>query len=231
MDPDLASKSSLEEEAEISASSADLKAYKRAIHHAAVSVSRRIPPTSLEHPSVGTVRQAREATAKAEKAAASRLTRKRCERYLLPLSDFEKWRYPDPRNTALLDKGDSDEDGLGSMQKCDRCESDFKVSTVNLEGRKGECMYHHGKVLPERIEGKKKWVYSCCHAERGAPGCERAVHVFSERDDDEKLANRVGFKTVREQAEENAKIGRVQAFAEVVGVDCEMICMWHLLDS
>jgi RNA exonuclease 1 len=111
---------------------------------------------------------------------------------------------------------------------------DFVVSSANLKERMGECVYHFGRLLPEKRDGKKMWLYSCCQKERGAVGCYKGVHIFNEREDDVKLASRVGFKLVKDQVEENRASGRVEAFAEVVGMDCEMICesaRWSSADA
>jgi RNA exonuclease 1 len=223
LDPSLASRSATAEELDISASSPDLASYKRAIHHTAVSISRRPPPDSLDHPSVGTARVSRTATTKADKEAAGRLTRKRCERYILPRSAYETWRYPDPADISLL-HGDQKPDAAGTSQKCDRCQADFLVTTSAFSERKGECVYHYGKLLPDKIEGKRTWAYTCCRKDRASAGCHKGVHVFNEREDDEKLASRVSFRTVRAETEENRRLGRAEAFADVVGMDCEMIC-------
>jgi RNA exonuclease 1 len=227
--PDLASQSALSQESEISSSSPTLSAYKTAIHHSAVSISRRPPPDSVPHPSIGTVRESREAHLAAEKAAAGRLTRDKVSRYCLPLDDFVDWGYPDPKDQTLVQGGGEDPDGEGSTQTCDRCKVPFVVSSENLQARFGECRYHYGRTAPARVEGRRKWIYSCCGKERGEAGCEDGVHVFSHKEDgaDAMLAKRQGFRTVNQVAEEvgSEKIAR-GAFVEVVGMDCEMICEW-----
>ncbi|KAK8865616.1 hypothetical protein IAR55_000760 [Kwoniella newhampshirensis] len=223
LSPELAHQSALTQEAEISSSSTTLRAYKTAIHHAAVSVSRREPPDSIPHPSIGTLRESRIATEAAEKAKASRLTRARIERYCLPLNDFRTWRYPDPRDESLTGPGTGQEpDAEGTSQTCNRCKVPFIVSSTNLEKRFGECHYHYGKTAPERVEGRRKWIYSCCGRERGEQGCEEGIHVYSDGDDDAILAKRVGYKTVSKCVEESKGI-EVGEGVEVVGMDCEMI--------
>lgn len=227
--PDLASQSALSQESEISSSSPTLSAYKTAIHHSAVSISRRPPPDSVPHPSIGTVRESREAHLAAEKAAAGRLTRDKVSRYCLPLDEFVGWGYPDPKDQTLIHDGGEEPDGEGSTQTCDRCKVPFVVSSENLQERFGECRYHYGRTAPARVEGRRKWIYSCCGKERGEAGCEDGVHVFSHKEDgaDAMLAKRQGFRTVHQVAEEvgSEPIAR-GAFVEVVGMDCEMICEW-----
>ena len=216
----LAQISALEQEREISTSSANLKAYKSAIHHAAVSISRRPKPNRVTHSSVGTMRESRAAVEEAAKRQASRLTRDRVERYCLPLSDFPTWRYPDPTDASLIVGGGEDPSAEGTTQTCSRCKNPFVVSSDNLEGRFGECKFHYGRTAPERIEGRRKWIYSCCGRERGEAGCEEGVHVFTDEEEDKALARRIGFRKVKQCREGLPKDGM-----DVVGMDCEMICL------
>lgn len=223
--PNLAAEHTLAQEAEISASSPNVKAYKTAIHHAAVSISRRPVPDSLAHTSIGTVKESREKVERAEKEAAGKLTRRSVERYCLPLDEFEAWRYPNPNDPALLSGGDDAPDGEGERHPCSRCKLEFVVSSKQLKERFGECRFHHGRIAPERIDGRRKWIYTCCRKERGEPGCEDGIHVFSEKEDDAALARRVGFKTVKQVVDgAGVEAKGLAAFAEVVAMDCEMIC-------
>ncbi|KAK4683784.1 RNA exonuclease, partial [Tremellales sp. Uapishka_1] len=218
LDPTLSQTSTLQQESEISSTASNIRAYKTAIHHAAVSVSRRPPPTSIPHPSIGTLKESRLATELAAKEAAGRLTRDRISGYILSLLDFPLWGYPDPNDTSLTkDDVASDPDGEGTSQVCARCKIPFIVSSRDIADRvaHGECRFHHGKPQPERVEGKRKWIYSCCGKERGESGCEDGVHVFSEGGDDRLLAKRYGYKDTREIGNDGG--------VDVVGMDCEMI--------
>ena len=221
-DPDLARKSALDQEAEISTSSSTLKIYKSAIHHAAVSISRRAKPDTPSHPSVGTLRESRIATEQVEKRKASRLTRDRINQYCLPLSEFATWRYPNPTDTSLTTGGGEEPSAEGASQICSRCKNPFVVSSEKLDERFGECRFHYGRLAPERVEGRGKWIYSCCKRERGEAGCEDGVHVFTDGESDQALARRVGFRTVRQVRGNDAKDGVI-----VVGMDCEMICQFQ----
>ncbi|ODN84088.1 hypothetical protein L202_00105 [Cryptococcus amylolentus CBS 6039] len=225
LEPSLAHDTTLSQENEISASSSSLRTYKTAIHHAAVSISRRPPPTSLSHPSVGTVKESREKGEKAEKEKSERLERSRVERYFLKKEDFAKWGYPLPDDPELVGEGTgSKPSGEGETHNCDRCKISFTVSSQNLAARFGECRYHYGRTAPERVEGRRKWIYSCCGKERGEAGCEDGVHVFKE-EDDQALARREGFMSVRTCAEESKRDGKsiVGDGFGVVAMDCEMI--------
>ncbi|KIS01699.1 RNA exonuclease 1 [Cryptococcus deuterogattii 2001/935-1] len=226
LSPSLAHDSSLAQEAEISSSSTSLRAYKTAIHHAAVAISRRPPPTGIPHPSIGTVKESRIAMEKDEKEKASKLTRDRVERYCMKKEDFEKWGYPDPSGEGLTGTGvETKPDGEGETHNCDRCKMSFIVSSKNLEERFGECRYHYGRTAPERVEGRRKWIYSCCGKERGEQGCEEGIHVFKDGEDDKELAKRVAYKTVR-MCLEDAKASGKNVVGEgygVVAMDCEMI--------
>lgn len=215
--PELAKESAIQQESDISTTSSNLAAYKRAIHHAAVQVSRRTKPDSISHPSVGTMKDSIKATERAEKELASKLTLDRIERYLLPISEFEKWRYPNPDDPELVHPPKVQPDGEGTAQTCSRCKKDFTVSSANLQARMGECHFHHGRLAPERIEGKRVWTYSCCKRARGEAGCEEGVHVFTAGDDDKILAQRVSYVKVGEEK------GGTSTGSTVLGMDCEMI--------
>ncbi|WVO13069.1 hypothetical protein L204_100679 [Cryptococcus depauperatus] len=225
LSPSLAHESTLAQESEISSLCSSLTAYKSAIHHAAVSISRRPLPDQIPHHSIGTVKESRAATETHEKEKAGELKRDRVERYCLRREDFEKWGYPDPDNSLLVgEETDTIPDGEGELHLCDRCKVQFVVSSKNLQERLGECRYHYGRTAPERVEGRRKWIYSCCRKERGEQGCEEGIHVFRDGEDDEMLAKRVKYKTVKQCAEEAERSGKevVQGFS-VVAMDCEMI--------
>lgn len=153
----------------------------------------------------------------AEKRAAGRLSHQRIKPYLM--LDWEKWRYPDPSGRAI----DRAEAGIqpnleGHVQTCSRCKLDYTV-TADISDRFGECLFHHGRLAPERVEGQRKWLFSCCGKERGREGCEEGVHVFSEGGDDILLNQRQGYKSVKEIAASS----KAHAWLDVVGIDCEMI--------
>jgi RNA exonuclease 1 len=191
-----------------------------AVHQAAVSVSRRSPPDSLSHPSVGTNKESRVAHEAAEKAKASRPTRSRIEGYCMALNDFKDWAYPDPTDPNLVEGGGEEPDAEGTTQDCSRCKVTFEVSSQHLDERVGECKFHYGRVAPERVEGRRKWIYSCCKRERGEAGCEDGIHVFNEKEDDAKLKKRVGYKSVKQVAK---NMRGPKGWLDVVAMDCEMI--------
>lgn len=197
-----------------------MRSYKTAIHHAAVNISRRPIPDSLDHPSVGTVKESRIAVESAEKVQASRPTRDRVKDYCLPLDQFVEWRYPDPTDGELITGGGENPSAEGTSQECSRCRTIFVVTPAKDADPHG-CKFHYGKTAPERIEGRRKWIYSCCGRERGEMGCQDGLHVFTEREDDNKLKSRVGFRTVN-QVLEGVKGPR--GWVDVVAMDCEMIC-------
>ena len=138
-------------------------------------------------------------------------------------SDFKDWSYPDPTDLSLVEGGGEDPDAEGTMQDCSRCKVTFKVSSQHLEERIGECKFHYGRVAPERVEGRRKWIYSCCKRERGEAGCEDGIHVFNEKEDDIKLKTRVGYKSVKQIGE---RMKGPKGWLDVVAMDCEMIRKW-----
>ena len=207
------------QEAEISITSPTLKNYKSAIHHAAVSISRRPPPDTVDHPSVGTVKESREAHDRVAKENAGRLERVRIEGYCTPVDQLLEWGYPDYNDGSLCD-GDTEPSAEGTTQVCDRCKVNFVVSAQHLDERMGECRFHTSRPLPERVEGRRKWLHPCCGRERGGAGCTEGIHVFSEKEDDAKLARRHLFRRVKDVA--GSHIGVVS-----IGLDCEMICEYY----
>nr|XP_019000061.1 uncharacterized protein I203_07218 [Kwoniella mangroviensis CBS 8507]OCF63522.1 hypothetical protein I203_07218 [Kwoniella mangroviensis CBS 8507] len=225
LSPDLAHTSAFSQESETAAASSNVRIYKTAIHQAAVSISKRIPPDKLDHPSIGTVKESRVAHEVAEKEKLSKLSRGKIDKYCLPLDQFEIWRYPNPQDNSLTDINPEEVkiDGEREERVCNRCKVSFVVSSKNIEERmkNGECKYHYGRTLPERIEGRRKWIYTCCGKERGEVGCQDYIHVFSEEDDDRKLARRVPYKTTEQVIGKGD--GGLGKWNEVVAMDCEMI--------
>lgn len=203
-----------------------LDSYKRTIHHAAVSVLRRPPPDSIKHPSIGTLRESRAKVEQAAKDALSRLSLESCSRYILPLSEYADWGYPDYTDPALIDPPEVQADAAGTEQTCDRCTKLFIVSAANKEERAGECRFHFGKMQPKMMEGRKKWLYSCCDSERGEKGCQEGLHVFREKDNDPALARREPYRTVKAISE--GVDPDTKGWLEVVAIDCEMICELNL---
>ncbi|WVW80449.1 hypothetical protein I302_102431 [Kwoniella bestiolae CBS 10118] len=225
LSPDLAHTSAFAQEAETASSSSNVRIYKTAIHQAAVSISKRSPPDTLDHPSIGTVKESRVAHEVAEKEKLSKLSREKIEKYCLPIDQFQTWRYPNPLDTSLTDIPPEEVkvNGEGEERVCSRCKVPFVVSSQDIEERtkNGECKYHYGRTLPERIEGRRKWIYTCCGKERGEGGCQDYIHVFSEEDDDAALARRVPYKTTAQViGKGDGGLGR---WNEVVAMDCEMI--------
>lgn len=192
--------------------------YKSAIHHAAVQISRRPKPDSVSHTSIGTVKESKAATEAAAVAKASQLSIAKLRQYCLNEKDFSKWGYPDPSNPELqhptnrIPPGGSE----GTKQTCDRCKVEFVVDPSPLE----DCRFHSGRVAPERVEGRRKWIYSCCKMERGTAGCQEGHHVFSDREDDVKLSARIPFRYAKDLRADR-KWGQ---YLDVLGLDCEMIC-------
>lgn len=165
------------------------------------------------------MKESRIATEAAEKEKLSKLSFDRIEQYLLPVADFEKWRYPDPNDDSLVNPPSTKPDGEGEEQTCGRCKKPFVVSSKRMKERMGECLFHHGRIAPERIEGSRRWIYSCCKRERGEEGCEEGIHVFNHADDDTMLAKRVPYVRIGNGVDAGNKGG-----VEVLGMDCEMIC-------
>ncbi|BEI85511.1 hypothetical protein CcaverHIS002_0509120 [Cutaneotrichosporon cavernicola] len=215
--PSLAQESAIDQESEVSTTTRNVKAYKMAIHQAAVSISRRSPPDSVPHASIGTVKQCREAAEAAEAARASKLTIDRVSGFCHDTSTLIQWGYPDYDNVELSSPPVVLSE-ITERQACDRCKKDFDP---NVTYELGVCVYHYGRPRPERKDGRRVWLYTCCGKERGGPGCEDGIHVFSFREDDSKLAALEPYQTTQQIHERHA-IPAKRAM-EIVGMDCEMI--------
>jgi RNA exonuclease 1 len=204
------------------------------MHHAAVSVMKRPLPDSVKHPSVGTLRESRARVEAAAKEALSKLTYETCEQYILPVSEYADWGYPDPADDTLVHPPDMEPDAEGQEKTCDRCNALFIVSAKHKEERlrAKECRHHWGRLQPEQVEGRRKWLFTCCLKERGEEGCTDGLHVFREKDDDKALARREAYKTVKQVCGADGKDGQTSSvgsaeengWLKVVAIDCEMIC-------
>lgn len=216
--PALAHDSSIDQESEVSTTTRNVKAYKMAIHQAAVSISRRTPPDRIPHLSIGTVKQCREAAEAAKVASASKLTQERVAGYCHDPSDLIEWGYPDFNNPQLLSPPDPSSLPMDT-QACERCKAIF---SPNVTYEQGDCVYHYGRPRPERREGRRVWLYTCCGKERGTPGCQDGIHVFSFKEDDLKLAIVEPYRTTEQVFGERATPSTRPI--DIVGMDCEMIC-------
>ncbi|GMK55225.1 hypothetical protein CspeluHIS016_0202810 [Cutaneotrichosporon spelunceum] len=215
--PSLAQESAVDQESEVSATTRNVKAYKMAIHQAAVSISRRAPPDSVPHVSIGTVKQCRETAEAAEVAKASKLTVDRIGSFCHDTSTLIQWGYPDYGNAELIAPPVLQSE-ITERQDCDRCKKNFDP---NVSYELGSCVYHYGRPRPERKDGRRVWLYTCCGKERGGPGCEDGIHVFSFREDDSKLAALAPYQTTQQLHDQHAIPAR--RAMDIVGMDCEMI--------
>ena len=154
----------------------------------------------------------------------------------MPLGEYADWGYPDYTDDALVTPPEVVPDATGTEQTCDRCHGLFVVSPVPVSDeakaeKMGQCTYHFGKLQPQIVEGRKKWLYSCCTKERGESGCQGGLHVFRHKDDDPALARREPYKRVKEVCKEVEQIeGKAKgssSWLEIVAIDCEMICESH----
>ncbi|TYJ53741.1 hypothetical protein B9479_005649 [Cryptococcus floricola] len=115
-----------------------------------------------------------------------------------------KWGYPDSKDKSLFgDTAGSTPSGEGERQRCDRCSSIYTVSS-DLAGKERECRHHYTKAKPVPY----------------SQGCSYGYHVFRHNDDDKALAKRIGYKSVKEYAEDGEKD---KDWVDVVALDCEMI--------
>lgn len=155
---------------------------------------------------------------------------------MLPLEEFESWGYLSAVPSDV--EGSSEPTALGQSRKCNRCNTSFIVSNsisyldLDKSSTSRECRYHWGRVAPERVEGKKAWLFSCCKQPRGSEGCEEGLHVFADdikglevtpeqrREAHRQLHRRRAFRTT---SEVRADVVNKDRALDVVAIDCEMI--------
>jgi RNA exonuclease 1 len=137
----------------------------------------------------------------------------------IPVEEMTEWGYPDLNDPEIQSKTprSTRESAVGERRDCDRCKVEFMVVKDNAPTH---CIYHHGRVAPQGIGASRQWLFGCCGKGRNEPGCEEGVHVVSDKDDDKKLAEVHAFMTT-EDVVSNKKSDTV---ADVVAMDCEMIC-------
>ncbi len=243
--PDLAGQHATEQELAIAAAT-NKATYHSNVQSALISIRARTKPDTIDSPFVGTVAASVKKVADVEARKASQLSRKRLRRYLLPLDEYAQWGYMLKVPEA---PGGTEPEAVGQTKTCDRCRVDFTVSnavdyaTMAEQREKGECIFHWGRPMPIRQDGRKLWVYSCCREPRGSEGCTDGLHVFKDGDargldatleDKERgdlaLHQRVEFKEIEDIVQE-AALPMERKTQDVVAMDCEMICQSTVIST
>ncbi|KAA1466430.1 ribonuclease H-like protein [Dentipellis sp. KUC8613] len=252
LQPSLASEHALRQEEEIYARTTKFT-YRNAVISSIASLKARPPPTSLEHPSIGTTGDlasgtpATSVSKPSQSAAASpspalpnftpkstsdisalSLTPAHLHSLLLDPSDLPLCNYI-PAVDPSWGPGGESPDGTGERRSCERCGTKYVVRAVSTEGAgEGECLYHWGKPFSRMINGERSRLYTCCSrptADGG--GCTRGPHVFYESEP-RALHRRHAFSPTRPwrraaDSKGKAKDGASDTALEMAALDCEMV--------
>ncbi|KAJ3488366.1 hypothetical protein NLI96_g2903 [Meripilus lineatus] len=183
---------------------------RQAVITSIAALKRRASPDSISHPSVGTEAEVQLREEARKKLESLRLKTADLEPYVLSVDEMKKWNYIVEIPDSVGGERPSEE---GSIQKCERCNEQFKVK------RKEEadpCRYHWGRPYTRTANGEKRRLYNCCYRTMEDEGCERGPHVFYESDP-EQLHRRHAFSPTRKPRSAG------DSALEAVALDCEMI--------
>lgn len=115
---------------------------------AMASIKKRPPPDQLSHPSVGTIAELAERTAKLSSLSEFKLKPEHLEPLLLSREDMLMWEYV---VDVPSDTGGTRPYETGNTAKCERCSSQYVVSK---SPSKDECIYHWGRAYASKVNGK-----------------------------------------------------------------------------
>jgi RNA exonuclease 1 len=119
----------------------------QAVITSVASLKRRVLPTSISHPSVGTEGDLAARIEARNSLKSLRLTRAHLKPLVLTMTAMEKWGYI----TEIPEgQGGARSSEVGSVMKCERCSQPF---TVNAEPNQEECVYHWGKLYNKSLNG------------------------------------------------------------------------------
>lgn len=191
------------------------------------ALKRREPPTSINHPSVGTEDEIA-ARIQAQKSLESlHLSREILEPSLHTLDELQRYGYfidipPGP--------GGDQPSKEGKIARCERCTQYF---LVKREEEADKCIYHWGKAYTARVngtrflfnkprssgpiafQGEKVRTYTCCSRPVDSEGCSHGPHVFYDSTAED-LHSRHPFSFLTQSVAGSPRL-------DVVALDCEMI--------
>ena len=116
---------------------------------AMASIKKRPAPDHLSHPSVGTIAELAQRTAKLSSLSEFKLKPEHLEPLLLSREDMLMWEYV---VDVPSDTGGTRPYETGSTAKCERCNSQYVVSK---SPSKDECIYHWGRAYASKMNGKR----------------------------------------------------------------------------
>lgn len=121
---------------------------------AMASIKKRPAPDKLSHPSVGTIGELAERTAKASSLSNFKLLPAQLEPLLLTKEDMVMWDYV--VEVPLGPGGDRPNEN-GNAMKCDRCNSQYIVAK---DPALDECVYHWGRAYGTKVNGTPSPLHS-----------------------------------------------------------------------
>ncbi|KAI0081741.1 ribonuclease H-like protein [Panus rudis PR-1116 ss-1] len=210
--PTLAAEHALKQEEEVY-NKANKLTYRNAVISSVAQIKQRPFPDSVSHPSVGTNAEVAAKEEARKKLAALRLSTSQLEPYVMTKDELEHWGYIVDIPLGVGGEKPSEE---GSIQKCERCGTQFKVKKME---EADQCVYHWGRPRIVRTSGEKQRIYTCCSRSMEDDGCERGPHVFYESDPTD-LHRRHAFSFTRSPSQSDE--GKDTAL-DIVALDCEMI--------
>ncbi|KAI0068640.1 ribonuclease H-like protein [Artomyces pyxidatus] len=204
--PSLAADHALRQEQEIYNRTTKLT-YRNAVITSIATLKARPPPTSVNHPSIGTADDLKARAAAKHALSELRLTPANLASLILTRDELTLWNYlvEVPEEWGPGSKSPS---AVGSRMQCERCRTPYVVR-ANPED---ECTYHWGKPLFTTVNGERTRTYTCCSRIAGdSAGCTRGPHVFYESD--------VAALHARHAFTHSAPGGAL----DVAALDCEMV--------
>ena len=204
----------------------------QAVINSIASLKKRVIPTSISHPSVGTDEDIAARAEARNKLDALRLTRSVLTHLVMSTDTMQQWGYV----TEIPDgEAGSRPHAVGQITKCERCDQRYIVTNSPTQD---QCTYHWGRPFSKTIngasetrtvvlcvrpylQGEKLRVYSCCLKSTSEDGCSRGFHVFYESDPKD-LHLRHPFSRTRPPKSRDGDNSAGTAF-DVVALDCEMV--------
>ena len=191
-------------------------AYRNAVITSLASLKRRIPPDSLQHPSVGTDSQIAARKAEQDSVQAVQLTPSLLEP-LIPTKDQLVALGYLTELPADWGPGGDDPTAANKQLTCDRCKTEYVVKD---DFDRTECSYHYGRVYSTVQSGRKTRLHSCCGEMAPGPTCSVGPHVFYETDS-AKLHSRHAFSP--------SEPDDTGVALDIVGMDCLSLFTWPSL--
>jgi len=211
--PDLARDHALKQEAEVYDKTNKLT-YRNAVITTIAGLKKRIVPTSVSHPSVGTESQVTARQREQQSIAALVVTSADVEPAVLTKEEMVKWEYivESPEGPG----GDRVHDE-GLTRTCERCRTEFAVKGEGFDTT--ECRFHWARPRMQKVPGgKKEKFFACCQSSDWNEGCQLGAHVFRETSAEDLHARHAFTPTAPFDTEK----GR-EKMIDVVALDCEMI--------